>query len=60
MADTNSNMNFIDKLVDDQGIKTNVTVNLSPDIYIKLFLTILLSVSISVLGASLIKNAIKK
>ena len=55
-----SNLDFVDKLVSDEGLKFSVTANLAPEIYAKLFVTIVLSVFVSIIGAQLIKNVIKK
>lgn len=51
--------NFIDKLVDDEGLKFTVTANLAPDIYAKLFVVIAASVIISGFAIMLLKNAFK-
>jgi hypothetical protein len=53
-------LSFVDKLVSDDGVKFTVTANLAPEIYAKLFLTIASSVIVSMLAATLIKNAIGK
>jgi hypothetical protein len=60
MAQESTTMNFVDKLVNDEGLKFSVTANLAPEIYAKLFVTIVLSVFVSIIGAQLIKNALKK
>jgi hypothetical protein len=51
--------NFIDKLVDDEGLKFTVTANLAPDIYAKLFVVIAASVIVSGFAIMLLKNAFK-
>ena len=56
----NTDLSFIDKLVDNEGVKVNVTANLAPEIYIKLFFTIVASVLISVAAANLINNVLKE
>ena len=58
MANT-SNLSLVDKLIDDQGVKFSVNLDVSPDIYAKLFLVITLSVVVSVTAMTLIQNAIK-
>lgn len=55
-----NDLSFVEKLVDDEGVKVNVTANLAPEIYAKLFLTIASSVIVSMLAATLIKNVITK
>jgi hypothetical protein len=53
-------LSFVDKLVSDEGLKFTVTANLAPEIYAKLFLTIASSVIVSMLAATLLKNAFAK
>ena len=52
-------MSLLDKFVGTEGMKMDVSVSVSPDIYAKLFVTIVGAVLVSVMGAQLIANAIK-
>ncbi len=52
-------MTLLDKLVGTEGMKVDVTANLSPEIYIKLFITIVGAVIVSAMGIKLITNVIK-
>lgn len=54
------NMKFLDKLVGTEGVKVDVTANLSPDIYAKLFVVIAGSIIISSFAVKLINYAFKK
>jgi len=38
----NQNLTFLDKLVGNEGIKTNITVRLPDEVYVKLGATVLL------------------
>jgi hypothetical protein len=53
-------ISLMDKLVGDEGIKTSVTVSLEPDIYIKLGVTIVLSIGLSLVAANLLKQMMNK
>lgn len=53
-------MDYVDKLLGDDGVKLTVTANLAPDIYFKLFLTIAGSVILSVAGTQVLKNVLSK
>ena len=55
----NDNLSFIDKLVNDDGVKFTVTTNFEPEIYIKLFVTIVGSVIVSALAVNLLGGAFK-
>ena len=52
-------LNLLEKLVDDDGVKFDVAVTLSPEIYFKLFVTITGAVVVSALAVSLIGNVFK-
>jgi hypothetical protein len=59
MADTN-NLSIVDKLVNDEGLKISVSANLAPEIYVKLFITIVAAVFVSIAGGQILKNVLKK
>lgn len=52
-------MTILDKLLGTEGMKIDVTANLSPEIYIKLFITIVGAVVVSALAINLITDVIK-
>ena len=53
-------MNTYDKLLGDEGVKIDVTANLAPDIYAKLFIVFAGSFIISSLAVQLFKNVLFK
>jgi len=53
-------MNLFDKLVGTEGMKIDVTANLSPEIYIKLFITIVGAVVVSAIGINLLSSVLTK
>jgi hypothetical protein len=53
-------LSTFDKLLGNEGLKVDVTANLSPDIYAKLFITIAGSIIISSFAVTLIKNVMAK
>jgi hypothetical protein len=53
-------MDLVDQLVNDEGLKFTVTLNITPETYVKLFAVIAASVIISGFGLILMQNAIKK
>jgi hypothetical protein len=55
----NDNLNLLEKLVDNDGLKMDVAVTLSPEIYFKLFVTITGAVVVSALAVSLMSNVFK-
>jgi hypothetical protein len=59
MADT-QNKTLLEQLVNDEGLKFTVSLNVAPEIYAKLFATIVGSVVISLLAISLVKKYIIK
>lgn len=52
-------LSIVDKLVDNDGLKFSVNLDVAPDIYIKLFLTITLAVIVSVAGVTALQNVFK-
>lgn len=54
-----NNMSLLDKLIGTEGMKVDVTANLSPEIYIKLFITIVGAVIISALALKLITGVLE-
>jgi len=52
-------MTFLEKLIGSEGMKIDVTANLSPEIYIKLFVTIVGAVIVSAVAVQLFNNVIK-
>lgn len=55
----NDDMNLLDKLVGKEGMKVDVTANLAPEIYIKLFVTIVGAVLLSAMAIQALKGVIK-
>jgi hypothetical protein len=59
MAST-SNLSLMDQLVNDEGLKFTVTLTITPDTYMKIFLTIFGAVVVSGFSLMLLQNVIKK
>ena len=53
-------MDLADQLINDEGLKFTVTLNITPEVYAKIFIVIAGSVIISGLGLILLQNAFKK
>ena len=53
------NMTLLEKLVGTEGMKVDVTANLAPEIYIKLFVTIVGAVLVSAMAVQLLGNVLK-
>lgn len=54
------NKNILDKLIDNDGVKFSVTLDVAPEIYIKLFLTIAASVVVSAMAINLLTGVLQK
>jgi len=52
-------LSFIEQVLGDEGMKFDITANLSPEIYVKLFVTIVGAVIVSALAINLVTGVIK-
>ena len=49
---------FYNQLVNDDGLKFSVTLDVSPEIYVKLFITVVGAVLVSALAVNLASNVL--